>query len=408
MPLDLEEMSWLITNDSVMGGRSNSRAEAAGTTLRFEGELSLANGGGFASVLADLELPLRRFHGVRLTVAGDGRRYQLRLRESRSSRDVAWRAEFEAGEKPRRISLTPDAFEAVIRGEKVIGAKPLSQAAFRHLGFMLARDVEGPFRLEVSNIEFVNPAEENGVRLVVGASRGIGRALLEAQLANPDVKRVIGTYRPGPRREALDELQRQWGERLLLHPLDVTVADSLAAFEQLLGEQEGGIDLAIHAAGILHGENMAPEKSIEDCSPETLEQIFRVNSIAPLMVARALLRSQSRQRRFTFAALSAMVGSIGDNRLGGWYGYRASKAALNQFTRTLANECRHRFPNAIILAIHPGTTDTDLSRPFQGNVPAGRLYQPETTASRILQLAAGLGAADNGHFFNWDGTQIPW
>lgn len=408
MPLDLEEMSWLITNDSVMGGRSNSRSEAAGTTLRFEGGLSLANGGGFASILADLELPLRRFHGVRLTVAGDGRRYQLRLRESRSSRDVAWRAEFEAGEKPRRISLTPDAFEAVIRGEKVIGAKPLSRAAFRHLGFMLARGTEGPFHLEVRDIEFIYPAEENGVRLVVGASRGIGRALLEAQLANPDVKRVIGTYRPGTAQESLDELQQQWGERLLLHPLDVTIADSLAAFEQLLGEQEGGIDLAIHAAGILHGENMAPEKSIEDCSPETLEQIFRVNSIAPLMVARALLRSQSRQRRFTFAALSAMVGSIGDNRLGGWYGYRASKAALNQFTRTLANECRHRFPNAIILAIHPGTTDTDLSRPFQGNVPAGRLYQPETTASRILQLAAGLGAADNGHFFNWDGTQIPW
>ncbi|MEE4216377.1 MAG: CIA30 family protein [Xanthomonadales bacterium] len=408
MPLDTENMNWLITNDRVMGGRSNSRAVASGRTLRFEGELSLANGGGFASVLADLETPLNRFHGIRLTVAGDGRRYQLRLRESRASRGVAWRAEFEASDTPQRILLGPDAFEAVIRGEKVIGARPLAQTAFKHLGFMLARGAEGPFRLEVRDIEFVYPAEENGVRLVVGAGRGIGRALLEAQLASPEVKRVIATYRPGSERSALDKLQAQWGERLVLHPLDLTQADSLAAFETLLGEQEGSIDLAIHAAGILHGKNMKPEKSIEDCSPETLEQIFRVNSIAPLMVARALLRSQSRQRRFTFAALSAMVGSIGDNRLGGWYGYRASKAALNQFMRTLANECRHRFPNAIVLAIHPGTTDTGLSRPFQGSVPAHRLYPPETTASRILQLAAGLGAADNGHFFNWDGTQIPW
>ena len=103
-----------------------------------------------------------------------------------------------------------------------------------------------------------------------------------------------------------------------------------------------------------------------------------------------------------------MVGSIGDNRRGGWYGYRASKAALNQFLRTLAVECSHRFPGAVIAAVHPGTTDTGLSRPFQRNLEPGRLYTPEQTADRILRLASGLGAADSGRFFNWDGSEIPW
>ena len=103
-----------------------------------------------------------------------------------------------------------------------------------------------------------------------------------------------------------------------------------------------------------------------------------------------------------------MVGSIGDNRLGGWYGYRASKAALNQFVRTLAIECRHRHPRSAILAVHPGTTDTALSRPFQRRVDPEKLYNPERTAERILRLAAGFSPADSGRFFNWDGTEIPW
>ncbi len=126
------------------------------------------------------------------------------------------------------------------------------------------------------------------------------------------------------------------------------------------------------------------------------------------MVAGALISAQSRQRHFKFAALSAMVGSIGDNRLGGWYGYRASKAALNQFIKTLANECRIKYPNAAIVAIHPGTTDTDLSRPFQRSVKPGKLYTPEQTASRILTVIEAIRPEQSGQFFNWDGSPIPW
>ena len=408
MPLEPDTLDWRVTNDGVMGGLSQSAATVKTGALRFEGELSLENNGGFASILGELDTPLRRFYGVRLTVAGDGRRYQLRLRENRDNRGVAWRASFEAGETPRRITLLPEAFEPVVRGEKVIGADPLADTPVNHLGFMLSRSDPGAFRLEVRDIEFIHRAEDSGVRLVVGAGRGIGRALLEEQLANPDVSRVIGTYRSQSSREDLEPLSETWGDRLLLQPLDVTDTASLQDFQDFLQQQDEGIDLAIHAAGLLHADGIRPEKSIDQCDPRVLETLFRVNSIGPLMVARAILATMPRKRRFAFAAVSAMVGSIGDNRLGGWYGYRASKAALNQFMRTLAIECRHRFPHAVIVAAHPGTTDTELSRPFQGNIGPGKLYNPKQTADRILRLASGLGTADSGHFFNWDGSEIPW
>jgi NAD(P)-dependent dehydrogenase (short-subunit alcohol dehydrogenase family) len=137
-------------------------------------------------------------------------------------------------------------------------------------------------------------------------------------------------------------------------------------------------------------------------------RLFEVNSVGPLMSARALLPGQKRKKRFVFAALSAMVGSIGDNRLGGWYGYRASKAALNQFMKTLSNECRVSHPGATIVTLHPGTTDTGLSQPFQRNVSPDRLYTAEQTAARLLGVIARLDSTDSGRFFNWNGAEIPW
>jgi NAD(P)-dependent dehydrogenase (short-subunit alcohol dehydrogenase family) len=248
----------------------------------------------------------------------------------------------------------------------------------------------------------------NGKRLVIGANRGIGLALVEAQLAEDSVREVVATHR---RESDLRELQRLagiHGERLRRVPLDFDEEASLNAFGRFLDSVDGGFDLAIHAAGILHEGDAQPEKSLSECDPATLARIFQVNSIGPLMVAATLFPRQGRNRKFTFAALSAMVGSIGDNRLGGWYGYRASKSALNQFLKTLAIECRHRHPKATVLAIHPGTTDTGLSRPFQRNVPADKLYSPETSAQRILEVLHGAEPGMSGSFLNWDGREIPW
>jgi NAD(P)-dependent dehydrogenase (short-subunit alcohol dehydrogenase family) len=249
---------------------------------------------------------------------------------------------------------------------------------------------------------------ERPVRLVVGASRGIGLALAEKQLEDSGVQTVIATHRPGSDRAGLDALQRQHRGRLVLSELDVCDTHSLEGFTEMLSAQGGRIDLAIHAAGILHEDAVQPEKSLGQCRPEHLARLFEVNSIGPLMVARAVVPRQARSQPFVFAALSAMVGSIGDNRLGGWYGYRASKAALNQFLRTLANECRISHPAAAVVALHPGTTDTALSRPFQRSVDPRRLYSARQTAERILTVLEGLGPEQSGRFYNWDGSQIPW
>jgi NAD(P)-dependent dehydrogenase (short-subunit alcohol dehydrogenase family) len=244
--------------------------------------------------------------------------------------------------------------------------------------------------------------------MVIGASRGIGLALTEAQLADPEASEVVATHRPEAESGELAALAAAHGDRLRLVPLDVIRSESLAEFGDYLDSVDGGFDSIIHAAGILHEDGIQPEKSLAECNPESLARVLHVNSIGPLMTAAALLPRQAREQTFTFAALSAMVGSIGDNRLGGWYGYRASKAALNQFLKTLANECRFRHPNATILAIHPGTTDTALSRPFQRNVQPDKLYTPETTARRILEVLASADPAKSGSFLNWDGREIPW
>ena len=246
------------------------------------------------------------------------------------------------------------------------------------------------------------------IRLVIGGNRGIGLALVEAQLDKPDVSRVIATHRPAADLAELSRLGQKHAEKLHLQPLDVTCETSLQAFGRFLALQPTGIDLAIHAAGLLHDMDIVPEKSLAQCNSSHLLRLFEVNSIGPLMVAGALLPTQSRNQRFTFAALSAMVGSIADNRLGGWYGYRASKTALNQFIKTMANECRLKHPRAAIVAIHPGTTDTGLSLPFQKNVQAGKLYTPDLTAERLLDVLEGIDENRSGQFLNWDGSTIPW
>lgn len=245
-------------------------------------------------------------------------------------------------------------------------------------------------------------------RLVIGGNRGIGLALVKAQLSRPDVTEVIATHRPSSDTTQLNLLARHHGGKLRTQTLEVSSESSLQAFSRFLSSQGDGIDLAIHAAGLLHDANMMPEKSLAQCNAVNLARSFEVNSIGPLMVAKSLLPVLKRQHGFTFAALSAMVGSIEDNRLGGWYGYRASKAALNQLIRTLAIECRIKYPGSTIVALHPGTTDTELSRPFQKNVKAAKLYSPDLTAKRILDVLEGIDENRSGQFINWDGSTIPW
>jgi NAD(P)-dependent dehydrogenase (short-subunit alcohol dehydrogenase family) len=166
--------------------------------------------------------------------------------------------------------------------------------------------------------------------------------------------------------------------------------------------------LLINASGLLHAPGIEPEKLLEHVDAAALRQLFEVNAHGPILLARALLPWLVRKRRIIYASLSARVGSIDDNRLGGWYGYRASKAAQNQLLKTLAIELRRRNPEAIVLVLHPGTTDTHLSRPFQRNVAPGKLFSPDFVASRLMAIIEAAESDNSGRFIAWDGEEIPW
>ena len=241
--------------------------------------------------------------------------------------------------------------------------------------------------------------------LVQGASRGIGLGLVRGLLEERSFESVVATCRDPA--SAID-LQALAGERLKILQLDVTDAahvDDLAATLEAQGVRPS---LIVNAAGVLHREGFAPEKKLEDLEMRSLEQVFAVNAFGPALMLKALRPLMAREGKAVFAAISARVGSIADNRLGGWYGYRASKAALNQIIRTAGIEFSRRNRNAIAAALHPGTTDTGLSKPFQANVPAGKLFSIEQTCGYLLSVIDGLTADDNGGFFAWDGKPIEW
>ena len=197
------------------------------------------------------------------------------------------------------------------------------------------------------------------------------------------------------------------GHRLQRIDADITNEDDLAQLADAT-QAVDALHLVINAAGVLHGGALAPEKTIEQASRSSFERVFALNAFAPLLLAKVLLPQLCRGQPAVFASLSARVGSIGDNRAGGWYAYRASKAAQNQLLKTFAIEWKRRNPHGTCLLLHPGTVDTPLSAPFQSKVPADRLFDPQRAATQLLQIIAGRGPADSGRFIAWDGQDIPW
>lgn len=243
------------------------------------------------------------------------------------------------------------------------------------------------------------------VALVQGASRGIGLGLVRALLAEDAVGGVIATCRhPGSAR-ALNELACA---RLSVRALDVTDPVQIESLAQALADEGVRISLLINAAGVLHADGLAPERKLEDLDARALAQVFAVNAFGPALMLKSFRPLMARSGKAVFAAISARVGSIGDNRLGGWYAYRASKAALNQVVRTAGIEFGRRNRNVIVAALHPGTTDTALSAPFQANVPAEKLFPVERTCGYLLEVIDGLAPADSGRFFAWNGKPIEW
>lgn len=233
--------------------------------------------------------------------------------------------------------------------------------------------------------------------LVVGASGGIGQALLRALEDDPAVARcIVWSRRPvAPSSPKLTAMR-----------VDITEERDIEAALEQLGDVDA-VHLVLIASGVLHDDTgLMPEKNIAAVTAQSLEQVFRINTVGPALVAKHLVAKLPRSGKSVIAALSARVGSIGDNRLGGWYAYRASKAALNMIIKNLAIEVARRRKEAVCVGLHPGTVDTDLSKPFQSGVPTEKLFTPELSADHLLRVVDGLTASDSGRVFAWDGTPI--
>lgn len=252
------------------------------------------------------------------------------------------------------------------------------------------------------------PDVAQATALVVGASRGIGLAFVKQLLENPAIAKLYATYRTPETAQALLALSQWQGERLVLLKLDVTEE---AEIERVIGQikqAEGKLNLAIYCVGLLHDGAFQPEKSLRSLRKEQLLRYFEVNAIGAGLLAKHLMSVFRHKEPSIFAAVSAKVGSIGDNRLGGWYGYRASKAALNMLMKTTSLEYERRCPQTQVVLLHPGTTDTQLSEPFQTNVPPGKLFSTERTVQQLLDVLGALQPGETGKFLSWDGSELPW
>lgn len=187
--------------------------------------------------------------------------------------------------------------------------------------------------------------------------------------------------------------------------VDYNSENSIAKAAEI-ASKTGKIDIVIVATGILHTKTIKPEKSLNDISADNLAHIFQANSITPALIAKHCLPKLNKQQSSIFAVLSARVGSISDNRLGGWYAYRASKAALNMLIKTAAIETARTNKQAIVVGLHPGTVDSALSQPFQKNVPQGKLFTADYSAQQLWQVMNALTAQNSGKCYAWDGAEV--
>jgi NAD(P)-dependent dehydrogenase (short-subunit alcohol dehydrogenase family) len=249
--------------------------------------------------------------------------------------------------------------------------------------------VTGPFESEgaaAAKLE-LQSFPQAGVAVVFGASGGIGGALVEA-------------IRPAERFAHVVEFSR--GASPSIDLLDEASLERAAAFAADMGE----LRLVIDATGFLHDDRQGPEKSWRQIDAVKLARSFALNAIGPALIMKHVLPRLPRSGKAVFATRSARVGSIGDNRLGGWYSYWASKAALNQLVRTAAVELARRSPDALCIALHPGTVATALSAPFAAT--GLEVHLPSTAARHLLAVVDQLPAGANGGFFDWRGQPVPW
>ncbi len=239
--------------------------------------------------------------------------------------------------------------------------------------------------------------------LIQGANRGIGLGFVKLLLQRQHP--VIATCRQPAMAHELLSLHEQFPDLLRVFPLDVT---DEASIERVAAQVDEPLDLLLNAAGMLHnGPRIQPEKRLDDVNSENLLASYQVNAVGPLLMAKHFARQLTHKERAVFASISARVGSIGDNQLGGWYAYRAAKVAQNMFTRNISIELRRKSKQFIAIGLHPGSVDTDLSRPFQGRI-AHQVFTPDQAAAQLFTVIEKLTPEDSGKFFDYSGEVLPW
>ena len=235
---------------------------------------------------------------------------------------------------------------------------------------------------------------------VFGATGGIGKALTHNLSENKNTERVFAISRSP---------NKQNNHKVTSLQADIENENDIKRVADYLRSNVGELHMVLVATGVLHvRDKIKPEKSWRAIDANSLETIFRINAFGPALIAKHFLPLLARKRKSIFAALSARVGSIEDNHLGGWYAYRGSKAALNMLIRTLSIELNRLNPHAICVGLHPGTVNTSLSKPYQGSVPKKDLFSAQHSAGYLLNVVNNLQKEHSGRIFAWDGKPIPF
>eukprot|EP01006_Ploeotia_vitrea_P041267 TRINITY_DN66498_c6_g7_i1.p1 TRINITY_DN66498_c6_g7~~TRINITY_DN66498_c6_g7_i1.p1 ORF type:complete len:259 (+),score=25.35 TRINITY_DN66498_c6_g7_i1:25-801(+) len=250
----------------------------------------------------------------------------------------------------------------------------------------------------------------NATALILGASQGLGLQFVNHLKDDNRFQHIWAACRHPESADQLQSLKTHG----TVSPIrvDVTKEHDITECLAHIKQSTPKLHLVINCVGVLQDSavGVSPERSIKELDMDQLLNYFRVNTIPSALLIKHLLPLLKHSDPSAFATISAKVGSITDNRIGGWYGYRSSKAALNMLLKTASVEYRRKSPNTSIIALHPGTVDTRLSKPFQKAVPKDKLFTPEFSVQKLLQVIDALpaDAAKTGTFWSWDGTELPW
>ena len=231
--------------------------------------------------------------------------------------------------------------------------------------------------------------------VIIGSRGAIGNAFVEHYLKDSSVSNIFAFSR---------NKINSTHSKLTSFYIDIELEESVAAAAESINSHK--IDVIIAATGILHSDRIKPEKSIKDINHQSFMKIFSINAVGPALIGKYFIPLLKKDTKSVVAFLSARVGSISDNKLGGWYSYRASKSALNQIVKNFSIELKRTNPKAIVLALQPGTVDSNLSEPFKRNVAKGMLFTPEESRELLLNVIENATTSDSGNLLAYDGETI--